>query len=389
MVAVSGFILLHSIYINWDKGLKYNFVRFSTDFSAAMAIFGAIMIFISLDRVNTTRSAICYDFFYNGVSIIGIQLCDNYIFFNRFLVVQKCPTWKRVVIHAYVIFLLIFTWLPAYTIYPFFFDVNSIEFLNVYLTILLPIEGWAVIAYNFYFTAEFTVLLYRIYSKSTVLTTSSKRAMIIAYKSIIHCFTSSLANLLYVYIPIYGVLLYCIIIVLGLHFLFNFKVEVTMGLVDDHYVRETTKDHATGADPHHHSSSHHHPAPRSQQSSIGTHCGNHNPGEIHCRRDDADHDLEAGVDAVISYKGKTRESNSGSFLANFASTFASSGRTAASSSSGKSGASSTVVPVASTTITQEVAAALAAKEALEISASLAGGGETDQQDEQQHKNNTP
>jgi hypothetical protein len=115
-------------------------------------------------------------------------------------------------------------WVPAYLFVPFFYDTNSLSFLAVY-SITLQIQLWGVIAYNFYFTVEFTYILKKMYTGSTVQGISVRKAKILATKSIIHCFTSSIANILYVYVPDNGGRLYNIIILAGIHFLFNFKIE--------------------------------------------------------------------------------------------------------------------------------------------------------------------
>jgi len=104
-------------------------------------------------------------------------------------------------------------------------DTNSGKFLKASI-FLLGIDGWGSIAYNLYFTIEFTVVLYHVSFQGPASNSRTQEAVkMIAYKSIIHCVTSSLAILIYVYVPVYGVLIYSIIIICMLHFLFNFKVE--------------------------------------------------------------------------------------------------------------------------------------------------------------------
>jgi hypothetical protein len=132
--------------------------------------------------------------------------------------------WKKIGIQIYIWVMLVILWLPAYFIVPFFYDVNSVPFQDVY-TITVQLQLFAAIAYNFYFTIEFGLILKSIYSKSTIQGASLKKAKIIAIKSIIHCVTSSVANVVYVYVPVLGDALYNVLIIAGIHFLFNYKLE--------------------------------------------------------------------------------------------------------------------------------------------------------------------
>jgi hypothetical protein len=197
-----------------------------TDGCALFTMFYGILFVISIAHPNPTRSSVCYDFLENGVSQVAIQLFDNYIFIQQIEAIKKISRWKKISIHIYIWIVLILPWAPAYLIVPFFYDTNSVSFLNVY-GITLQIQLWGAIAYNFYFTFEFAFILTKMYSSSTVQGTSVNKAKIIAIKSIIHCFTSSIANILYVYVPVIGNGLYNIIILAGIHFLFNYKIEKT------------------------------------------------------------------------------------------------------------------------------------------------------------------
>jgi len=219
-------VICHSYLINKNgTRTKWPFVRICADSAALAAIFGAMMVIASYYRSTLTKSAVCYDLFWNGISDLIIQLCDNLSFLNRFQAVHKVPKWKSYAIYAYISLIMVLTWLPTYTVYPFFVDTNSASFLEASI-FLLGIDGWGSIAYNFYFTVEFTVVLYKVSFEGPGSNSRTQEAVkMIAYKSIIHCVTSSLAILVYVYIPVYGVLIYSIIIICMLHFLFNFKVE--------------------------------------------------------------------------------------------------------------------------------------------------------------------
>jgi hypothetical protein len=80
--------------------------------------------------------------------------------------------------------------------------------------------------YNFYFTFEFARILFRLARTPGVAVDglgmkSMKKIKSVAIKSIIHCFTSSAAIIIFSYVPVYGLPIYNIVIVLGIHLLFN------------------------------------------------------------------------------------------------------------------------------------------------------------------------
>jgi hypothetical protein len=119
---------------------------------------------------------------------------------------------------------MVLTWVLAFTLVPFGYDVNSITFLDIYSSLLLG-QLIGAILYMVFFTFEFSLVLYRFYHTSSINSSVLKEHKVIAIKSILHCFTSTIGNILYVYIPIFGPLLYNIVIIAGIHFLFNFKIE--------------------------------------------------------------------------------------------------------------------------------------------------------------------
>jgi len=223
LIALSVIVLLHSYFLNRNK---YNTVRLYAEVSSGTAIFGAILVIIAANKPSTMKSAVCYDFFWNGTVNLTIQLCDNYLFLDRFKAVRKVPRWKVICIHMWIWVVITVPWFPTYVIIPFFYDTNSDTFIfvNGYV---LPICCWATIAYNSYFTGEFANVLYKAgrVSKGVSNTSQSKKVKIIAMKSILHCMTSSAANIFYAYVPVLGVLIYCIMLIFACHFLFNFKIE--------------------------------------------------------------------------------------------------------------------------------------------------------------------
>lgn len=226
-ILIAAFIIINTVGL-----IIINTVMIITDGCALFTIFYGILLLTSVAHPNHTKSSVCYDFLENGFCQVIIQLFDNYIFVQQIEAIKKMPPWKKISIHLYIWIVLISMWAPAYLIVPFFYDTNSISFMKVYGT-TLQIQLWGVIAYNFYFTLEFAFILKKIYSKSTIVETSKPK--IIAIKSIIHCITSSIANVVYVFIPGIGLGLYNIIILAGIHFLFNYKIEKTYRYVHNIY----------------------------------------------------------------------------------------------------------------------------------------------------------
>jgi len=143
------------------------------------------------------------------------------MFYNRFKAVQKVAKWKASAIKSYIWIVMTLTWLPAFTIVPYFYDTNS-DFFTRLNEIFLFIQGYGGLIYNVYFTYEFAKFLKHASARHSATALRNKK---IAIKSIIHCFSSSIGTVLAGYYVIEGALLYIIVIPIGLHFLFNFRLE--------------------------------------------------------------------------------------------------------------------------------------------------------------------
>lgn len=221
-LAFCGFIIIHSLYMN---GRKVNYVTCAVNIQATLGILYSIMFYISYEGdANPTKFTVCYNVIGNGICLLGIQLVDNYFFIEVYSCVAKIPKWKKVLVNLFIYIVLVLPWVPAFLFIPLFYDVNSISFLDVYNKLLL-LQLIGAIVYMVYFTLEFSIVLYGFYHNSVIDSHVLRKHKIIATKSILHCFTSIIGNVLYVYIPIFGPLLYSIFIIAGIHFLFNFKIE--------------------------------------------------------------------------------------------------------------------------------------------------------------------
>ena len=226
MIVVSVIILSHSIS---NHRRKCSIVRLQTEVGSLSATFaGALFLLLYYCGSSVEASVFLYDFLYMGFFPLVIQLCDNHMFYSRLKSVSKIPLWKQRLIHTYIIFVLSLTWAPFYSIVPFFYNTNSSNLTYVYL-VTLSIQVWGTVAYNFYFTLEFSIILRAISASKAAQTAALQRTAnlraIISVKSIIHCMTSSIASLIYLYIPGVGNPIYVMIIILGMHLLFNISIE--------------------------------------------------------------------------------------------------------------------------------------------------------------------
>ena len=167
-LAVSAAILVHSFLLH---GGKYSSVRIQTDLAAVANIASIVSAIEALNHPTREYWALLFDFCYNGIFNVIIQLCDNYMFYGRMLAVAKLPLWHRVLINMYIWIVMTCTWLPAQTIIPFFYDCNSDTF-NTYFPITLAIDSWGNVVYNFYFTFHFLFILYKLFGPSVGINTT-------------------------------------------------------------------------------------------------------------------------------------------------------------------------------------------------------------------------
>jgi hypothetical protein len=199
-------------------------VRFASDVSAACAVIFSVMYLISSYHVNRTKTALAWDFCAYGICSLGIQLTDAYTFLNRYRAVTQISKWKLWLTHLYIVLVIV---LPNYsTVFflPLFLDMNSTfgAYFGLYVFIIVL---WGTIGYNLYFTAEFLYLAHHLNKKQEAFTDNLNVLKWITYKSLIHCATSSIANLLLYWYLSFDAIMFNMVIVFGIHFLFNYKIE--------------------------------------------------------------------------------------------------------------------------------------------------------------------
>lgn len=176
-----------------------------------------IFYFLSANRPNLTRTVICKDLL-GTFFLMVIELNYNLGFLNRLRIVIKVPSWKRILIYFYIlIMLLVIPFCPNYYFFPIRQNVNTTAspYTAAYSTNEQLLSCFIELN-NVYFTLEFAYFLCK-YKGSRY-----DAFYIISIKSIIHCFTSVLANELKYHIPIYDDSVFPMLIVLNLHFLFNY-----------------------------------------------------------------------------------------------------------------------------------------------------------------------
>lgn len=234
-------VLIHSSIINKKR---LNSVRLASDLSACFSIVYGALFLISAYRPNKTKTAIAWDLLSYGLCTCGIQLCDAYLFINRYRAVAKVSNLERWTTHAYISFVIVLPYYSTLTFLPLFIDMNEEASVNLETT-LLEINSLGTIIYNLYFTALFSYL-----ADSFTRKVKSRLLKWIIIKSLFHCVTSSIANILVDTSAIFNTFyfdsnMYNIMIVFGIHFLFNYKIESSI------HVRRFVGNYITVRDLHH------------------------------------------------------------------------------------------------------------------------------------------
>jgi hypothetical protein len=227
-IIFGGLVLIHSYIIN--MGRKMNAVRLLSDLAALFCVVYAGLFLLSANQQNKTKTAIALDLCGYGLIGIGIQLCDAYMFVNRYRAITKISKLKQWVTHIYIIFIMITPYYSIYTFLPLFVDMNlQPDPVNA----IYVLNSWVTIGYNLYFTYEFSRIGYHFIQKSKQLnsnSSTSKGLKRIVILSLCHCLTSSVANALIYFSDTFQTFyfdssMYNLMLVFGIHFFFNFKIE--------------------------------------------------------------------------------------------------------------------------------------------------------------------
>ena len=141
-------IFIHSNYIHYEKG--YRCVRLCTEVGAVALMISSCLLLSKemMGSEDPTNWVLSIDFFYYGVLTLLIQLCDNRMFYQTLKASTKINQKIRVSLCLYVIFILVLSWIPAYTVVPFFYDTNT-EYFMYWKGIGVNIRTWGHILFNF------------------------------------------------------------------------------------------------------------------------------------------------------------------------------------------------------------------------------------------------
>jgi len=224
-------VILHSIQINWDswKDRGWHYVRATTEIAAFTGIFTGFMTIFSCKFPSPVTKGILYDVLGAGGCGAIVQLCDNLIVLERSKAIANMPTYQDVFFKLYIFIVMYLPWWPIMWLIPFFYNVNE-PIVLYWMGIGNRICCSGNIVYNAYFTASFSHTLLKIHGKSASTNNlANKKIQAIAIKSIFHCFLSCFGNIWADFVGLpdipSGWVIYSLTIIVGLHFVFNFKIE--------------------------------------------------------------------------------------------------------------------------------------------------------------------
>ena len=222
VITLGTVIMIHSWLLNKKK---YHFVRICTEIAALFTVIQAIValqcpyeksckLMTNLVLDNIVVNAIC------GAITQG---CDNLITFTRYAAVStKISKLHKLFALSYVIIFLYLTWWPFFTIFPFFWDQNSDDAINI----LSDLNIINVIMYSVY-DLIYTGLMIRILINRNCVQSSGtdKKFRLLILKAMIHNIISICGVTAYVLIFPLGIFLQNILIMTSLHVLFNWKIQ--------------------------------------------------------------------------------------------------------------------------------------------------------------------
>lgn len=241
-IVLTSLIFLHSNYIHYGK--SYHFVRLCTEVGSIALIVAATLLLQNKES-NTDdmyKWDILINFVYCGLGTLLIQLCDNQMFYRKFKAVTKVSYVMKISISLYIFLILVCTWLPAYTIVPFFFDTNS-GYFSYWKNIGVNIRTWGHLLFNFALSSHFNHRCLRGLSCSSI---TSWKLKTIAARNTVHCLLSSMASLLYLFLHNKrGVLAYDFIVIFTFHFVFNYKTDF---ITDMCFSRKVNPDSPSSAE---------------------------------------------------------------------------------------------------------------------------------------------
>lgn len=223
-------ILIHSAYVN---GRVKHKIRTLVEICALGGLFAAIFELIySSNPEDEVIAGTLPQLLSQGICTIFIQIPDNLIFLYAYHALSTktrssryLTTVELALSGTYITFILVLPFLLPVTLFPIVFDETTDDYNSRIGDPLLAANCFGYIAYNVTFTFLFARILYKIYIDPHVV--FPRIAGDICIRCLIHCCISTAAILQYYFNikndvssagPIYNVLIMC-----GLHFVFNSK----------------------------------------------------------------------------------------------------------------------------------------------------------------------
>jgi Na+-transporting methylmalonyl-CoA/oxaloacetate decarboxylase gamma subunit len=247
-IAICVAILVHSAFYHRKR---YTESRIQTEVAAFCGALMASLELVAIAYNTPTVWAVVYDFICGGFLTVIVQVMDNLMFYTRLKAVTPISRPMSVLLFLYGV-LFMYSWVPIYSIFPMFIDVDSLEFLPALIAIQTT-SGWAAFAYNMGMVFVFSFILLRLfwrpmrtsvefigevregvpasvtnaaaYDAHKAQQRRKKVVTVIAVKSIIHGFASTMAHMLWAYFFFIANPMCNIIIIVSMHLLFNIRIE--------------------------------------------------------------------------------------------------------------------------------------------------------------------
>lgn len=221
-----GVVLLHSFYLH---RFKFHTVRICSDLAALSMMAEASLFYSCLaQNCSTGQVAIRYNFSGNAVFGLICQLCDNYITFARYSIVSGgASTIHGIFAFLYVFIFLVLSWWLFFTIFPFFYDMNSDEWIYWQLVFATWVNFITYLVYNFSYLALVIRIILQIQSSTTIPNERKRKLTALSIRAMCHTCFSVIGIFLYsFYIP-FGILEQNIFITAGIHIFLNWNFKLS------------------------------------------------------------------------------------------------------------------------------------------------------------------
>lgn len=221
-VIILGFlILIHSFCIN---KFTLSIVRICTDASCIATIGQHFCLLECAVSCTPIKSVVYVNILANAFFSAIVQACDNYITFARYAVVVDWQISRRryVLTTLYVIFMLYACWWPFFTFAPFIASMNTDEAKLIYIYSQIYWNFPTYILFNVYHSYLLFIEITAMRNQK-IQGLDTTRLEVMALKSIFHDMISIAAVACYAFLYPLGAALQDILIMLALHFIFNWK----------------------------------------------------------------------------------------------------------------------------------------------------------------------